>query len=111
MASKRKPRRPAITAEGRETQLISLAFDLAEKQLIDGSASSQVITQFLKLGSSRGRLEERRLENENLLLAAKVEQIASQRRMEDLYDRAIKAMRTYAGQDEMDGEEEYYDEG
>lgn len=105
--SKRKPRRPAFTAEGRENQLISLAFDLAEKKLVDGSASSQEVVHFLKLGSTRGRLEERRLENENLLLAAKVEQIASGRRMEELYERAINAMRTYSGQEVED--EDYYD--
>jgi len=93
----RKPRRPATTAEGREAQLISQAYDLAEKQMLEGSASAQVVTHFLKLGSSREKLEQRRIENENLLLSAKVDQIASQQRIEELYATALSAMRQYSG--------------
>lgn len=90
-------RRPAATPEGRENQLVSLAVDLAERQLIDGSASSQVITHFLKLASTREKLEQERLKNENLLISAKVDQIASARRIEELYQTALDAMRQYAG--------------
>ena len=81
----RRPRRPATTPDGRENQLISLASDLAEKQLVDGTASSQVLTHFLKLASSRERLEQERLQNENLLLSAKVDQIRSGQKIEELY--------------------------
>jgi hypothetical protein len=95
----RKARRPATTLEGRENQLISLATDLAEKQLVDGSASSQVITHFLKLASTREQLEQERLQRENLLLSAKVDQIASAKRIEELYETALNAMRQYAGRD------------
>lgn len=104
-------RRPAITPEGRENQLISLASDLAEKQLVEGTASSQVITQLLKFGSQRERLEQEKLQHENLLLSAKKEQIQSGKKMEDLYERALKAMKTYQGQEveEYDDREEYYD--
>jgi hypothetical protein len=94
----RRPHRPATTPEGRENQLISLASDLAERQLAEGTASSQVITHFLKLGSSRERLEQERLQRENLLLSAKVDQMASSRRIEELYETALNAMRQYAGQ-------------
>ena len=97
--SNRKTRRPATTPEGRENQLISLASDLAEKQLNAGTASAQVITHFLKLGSTRERLEQERLQRENLLLSAKIEQLASSKRIEELYETALNAMRTYAGQD------------
>lgn len=100
MAGKRTRRRPAVTLEGRENQLISLAADLAERQLSDGTASSQVITHFLKLGSTRERLEQQRLQNENLLLAAKVDAMESAKRMEELYKEALDAMRTYSGKDE-----------
>lgn len=93
----RQPRRPATTPDGRENQLISLASDLAERQLVDGTASSQVITHFLKLASSRERLEQERLQRENLLLSAKVDQIASGKRIEELYETALSAMRQYAG--------------
>lgn len=102
----RKPRQPATTPEGRENQLISLAADLAERQLVDGTASSQVITHFLKLASTREKLEQERLQRENLLLSAKVDQIASGKRIEELYETALNAMRAYAGQ-EMDDD---YDE-
>lgn len=106
----RRPRRPATTPDGRENQLISLAYDLAERQLVEGTASSQVVTHFLKAASTRERLEQERLQHENLLLSAKREQIASGQRMEELYDKAIKAMRGYSGQpDELD-DEEFYDD-
>lgn len=106
MSPKRKPRRrPATTDEGREKQLVSLAVDLAEKQLIDGSASSQVITHYLKLGSTRERLEQERLANENHMLRAKAEQLQSQQRVEELYAEALQAMRTYSGQEVDQGDD------
>lgn len=104
---KRKTRQVAITTEGRENQLISLAVDLAEKQLEDGSASAQVISHYLKLGSTREQLEQERLQRENELLKARVEQLASAKRIEELYETALNAMRTYAGQDPSD---EFYEE-
>ena len=76
---------------------MSLATDLAEEQIRAGSASSQVISHFLKLGSTRERLEQERLEHENALLEVKKQQIESQQRIEELYLDAIKAMRSYAG--------------
>lgn len=90
--------RPASTPEGRENQLIALAVDLAERQIKEGTASSQVITHFLKMGSMRERLERDRLLQENELLRAKVEALASATRVEELYKRALQAMRTYSGQ-------------
>lgn len=109
--SQRKPNRrrarPATTPEGRENQLISLAADLAERQLMDGTASSQVITHFLKLASTRERLEQERLQRENLLLNAKVDQIASGKRIEELYETALNAMREYTGRDEPAYEDDY----
>lgn len=94
--------RPALTPEARENQMISLAVDLAERQLQEGTASSQVITHYLKLGSTRERLEHERLEEENKLLKARTEQIQSMKRVEELYEEAIKAMRNYGGQGEQD---------
>lgn len=93
-----RPRRPpATTPESRERQLVSLADDLAERQLREGTASAQVITHYLKLGTTREQLEQEKLRQENELLKAKVESLASQGRIEELYSKAIKAMRTYAG--------------
>lgn len=106
--SGRRQGRPATTVEGRENQLISQAVDLAERQLRDGTASSQVITHFLKLASTRERLEQQRLQNENLLLSAKIEQIQSSQRIEALYAEALNAMRSYSGQELGYGDD--YDE-
>lgn len=111
MSSKRRAnRRPATTEEHRENQLVSLAIDLAEKQLAEGTASSQVITHYLKLGSSRERLEQERLFRENELLNSKVEMMASAKRVEELYAEALNAMRAYAGQEIVDTEYDDYDE-
>ena len=89
--------RPALTPESRENQLISLAVDLAEKQLQEGTASSQVITHYLKLGSTKEKLEKEKLEEENKLLKAKTEALQSSKKVEELYSEAIKAMRKYSG--------------
>ena len=94
-----KRRRPAATPEARENQLISLAVDLTERQLKEGTASSQTITHYLKLGSSREKLEQQRLMRENELLTAKFESIASAKRVEELYEDALNSMRIYSGQD------------
>jgi hypothetical protein len=108
---KSSPKRPpATTPEGRERQLISAAIDLAEKQLTEGTASSQVITHYLKLGSSREKLEQERMGEEVRLLRIKAEAIESQKRVEDLYAKALDAMRSYAGQPPLDEEEDYEEE-
>lgn len=92
-------RRPATTPEGRENQVVSMAYDLAEQQIRAGTASAQVISHFLKLGSTRERLEQSRLGSENELLKAKVDQLASAKRVEELYANALNAMREYSGQE------------
>lgn len=90
-----KKRAPARTLEAREDQLIACAVDLAEKQLREGTASSQVIAHFLKLGSTREKLEKERLQHENELLKAKTEELNSRKRVEELYANALKAMQEY----------------
>lgn len=92
-----RPRRPAITPEARENQIIALAIDLAEKQIVEGTASSQVITHFLKLGSSKERLEKEKLRMESELLQAKRDSIQSQEDVKKLYSDAMDAMRLYSG--------------
>lgn len=100
-ASTRKIR-PALSPEARENQLISLAVDLVEQRLLDGTASSQEVTHFLKLGSMKERLEREKLEEENKLLRARTENLQSQKRVEELYTKALNAMRNYAGQGDDD---------
>lgn len=105
-AKRRRP--PATTPEGRENQMIAYAVDLAEKQLVEGTASAQVITHYLKLGTTRERLEQEKLARENELLRTKSESIASAKRVEELYANALQAMRSYNGQEteETYGEDE-----
>lgn len=98
-SSSRKTVRPATTPEARENQMIALAVDLAEQQLMDGTASSQVITHYLKLGTTRARLEKEKLERENELLQAKTRALESAERVEELYSNAIAAMKRYQGED------------
>lgn len=98
------PRRgkPAATPEQRENQMVLLAVDLAEKQLREGTASAQVINHYLRLGTSRERLEQEKLRRENELLEARADAIASAARVEELYKVALDAMRSYAGQPPME---------
>lgn len=99
--------RPASTAEGREAQLIALATSLAEEQLRNGTASSQVITHFLKLGTEKEKLERQKLEMETKKLEAQAEALKSAKKMEELYDQAIKAFGIYSGR--LDEEEKEYE--
>lgn len=96
--------RPALSPEARENQMIALAMDLAEQQLRDGTASSQLITEFVKRGSTKARLEKEILEEQKELMAAKTENLRSAARIEELYNEAIKAMQRYSGQGDSDGD-------
>ena len=100
-------RRPALSPEARENQMISYAVDLAEKQLIEGTASSQVITHFLKLATTKAQLEKEKLAKENELLTAKTEAIQSAQRIEELYENAINAMKQYSGHGSDEPNDEY----
>ena len=96
--------RPALTPEARDNQMIALAVDLVQQRLLDGTASSQETTHFLKLGSMKNRLEMEKLQEENRLLKARTEALQSAKRVEELYSEAIKAMRRYSGQGSDDNE-------
>lgn len=98
----KRPIRPALTPESRENQLIALAVDLAEKQLQEGTASSQVITHYLKLGSTKESIEKEKLEMENKLIKAKIDALESQQRSEVKFEEAIRAMRRYQGLGDSD---------
>lgn len=105
--AKTKPKHaPARTPEAQERHMISMAFDLAEKRLEAGTASAQEITHFLKLGSSREQLEQDKLKRENDLLNAKKEHLESQNDVKELYQEALKAMRSYSGNGD---DEDYYE--
>lgn len=104
-SKKQRPIRPALTPEAREDQLIALAVNLAEKQLLDGTASSQVITHYLKLGSTKERIEREILMEQKEMIKAKTDQLKSEKRVEELYANALDAMRKYSGQGVPDDEE------
>lgn len=103
--SRPKNFRPALTPEARENQLISLAVDLAEKQLREGTASSQVITHYLKLGSTKERLEKEILEEQKKLISAKTGAIAEDRKDRVAYEEVIAAMTMYSGRGDPNDEE------
>lgn len=100
--------RPAKTPEARENQLISLAYDLVEQRLRDGTATSQETTHFLKLGSTKERIEREILERQKELITAKTETLKSQKKVEDLYANAIAAFRSYSGQPEEVNDEDIF---
>ncbi|AXQ61242.1 hypothetical protein SEA_LIBERTYBELL_1 [Streptomyces phage LibertyBell] len=99
-----KPRLTATTPEGRESQMIAAAERLAAQQLADGTASAQVITHYLKLGSTREQLEQQRLEGELRLQEAKIKAMASTERLETLYTQAMESLRGYRGETVDDAE-------
>lgn len=102
------PLRPALSPEARENQLITLAMDLVEQRLRDGTASSQETTHFLKAASQKSKLELERIKLENELTAAKTKSIANGEEIKILYEDAIKAMRRYSGFGSEDDEYEDY---
>lgn len=99
-------RKPATTPDGRENQLIAMAVDAVENRIRTGTASAQELVHYLKLGSSRERLEQERLELENRLTEVKVEALASAARVEELYKNALNAMRSYSGQDTTEADDD-----
>lgn len=102
--------RPALTVEARENQMISLAIDLAEQQLRDGTASSQVITHYLKLGSTKERIEKEILKKQKDLIEAKTDSIKSAKDIKKLYKDAVRAMSDYKVSSSDESEYEYEDE-
>lgn len=94
----RRRRAPASSPEARENQLIALAEARAEEQLRNGTASSQVICHYLRLGSQREKLEREKLKSEVEMLVAKKEAIESAKRVEELYSEAMRAVRSYRGE-------------
>jgi hypothetical protein len=98
---------PATTLEGREDQLISAAMDLVERRIHEGTASAQETVHFLRLGSVRNQLEQDKLRHENEVLQTRVKEMESRKSSEELYERALAAMRGYQGLDPL---EEAYDD-
>lgn len=97
-----KRMRPALSPEARENQLVSLAVNLAEQRLAEGTASSQVITHYLKMGSTKERIEKEILEKQKELIEAKTQSLQSAKKIEELYTSALAAMRNYSGQGSAD---------
>ena len=105
----KRRRRAASTPEARETQVVAAAIDLAERQIREGTASSQVITHFLKLGSTTHQLEQEKLRRENELLSKRVETLESGKELAEKYDAALQAMRRYQGIADDIPDDEYFD--
>lgn len=105
--SKTRRQRPATTPEGRENQMIALAIDQAEKDLRNGTASPSVVIHFLKLGTTKEKLEKEKLIEENKLLKAKTEALTSAEASKDMYLKAINAFKKYSGNGEDDDISEF----
>ena len=93
-------RAPATTVEGRQNQLVSHAIDLAEKQLLDGTATSQVICHFLKLATVQSQYELEKIKRENVLIEAKTDVIQASKTNSEVYEKAVAAMMSYRGMNE-----------
>lgn len=99
--TKKRGTRPATTPEGRENQMIALAMDLAEKRLRDGTASNQLIVEFVKRGATKTLLEKEIMEEQKEMLKAKTEQLKTAKHIEELYANALNSMRKYSGSGDM----------
>lgn len=108
-ASDLKPIRPALNPQSRENQMISLAVDLVEQRLRDGTASAQETVHYLKLASTKAKLDSERAQLENELIRAKTQALRDQADIKKLYNEAIAAMRKYSGHGGDSGEEEEQD--
>lgn len=106
---RQRRRPPALSPEGRINRIIDAAYDLAEKQILEGTASSQVISKFLDLGTQKTKLEQEKLRHENELLHAKTEALKTAQRSEEFYKEVLKAFRSYSGQSTADEDEDYGD--
>lgn len=95
----------AMSSEARESQISSLAYDLVEQRMRDGTATSQETCYFLKLANPNQKLQKKKLEKEIELLEAKTEQIQAARRIDEVYTEAINAFKLYGGSQD-DGDEE-----
>ena len=93
----KKPHRPATTLEARENQVIAAAVDLAEKQILAGTASSQVLTHYLKLATTREQLEKEKLRQSIELDKAKTQAMSQREEFEEITRAAIEAMTEYRG--------------
>ena len=96
--SSKKPRRPALSPEARENQMIALAMDLVEERLMNGTASSQETTHFLKLATTKYQVELETMKEQSKLIKAKTEEIQGRKETKAMFEEAIRAMRTYSGQ-------------
>jgi len=99
--------RPAITVEAREDQIIAAAMDLAEQRILDGTASNQLLCHFVKLGSTKERLEKEILAEQKKLVSAKTESLQTQKRIDEMYAEVIDAMKLYSGVRTEEDEDEY----
>ena len=98
ISSQKRDRRRALSPEAREQQMISLAIDLAEQQLMDGTASAQVITHYLKLGSSKEKKDLEKATAEIDLMKARIKSLEREERVEELFKSALDSFKVYSGQ-------------
>lgn len=109
LADDSTPPRGALTPEAEENRLIALAYQLVEKRMREGTASSQETVHFLKLGSAKNRMEMENLRAQNALLLAKTTALEANAEQDSKYAEVIKALGIYRGTSDGDESEELYD--
>lgn len=105
--SSRRRTRPPMDPDARENEMINLASNLAEQQLRDGTASSQVITHYLKLGTAKARLEKTLLQEQINLAKAKTKSYQTAEQTEATIREAVEAMKRYKGASEEEFDDSY----
>lgn len=86
---------PPLSDKDHEAKLISLTLQMAEQQLIDGTASSQVMTHFLRLGSIRSKVELEKLRLENNLLTEKIQSEKMGQQLKEMFQDVMESLRDY----------------
>lgn len=97
---------PAKTPEARENQIIAAAWDLAEERILDGTASNALLVQCLRMGSTKERIEKELMSERIRNTKIKTEAIESEKRMDEIYAKALNAMRIYSGRSPYEDEDE-----
>jgi hypothetical protein len=91
-----------LSPEADENQLISLSIDAAKKMLVEGTAPTSIVLHYLKLATTRERMEREMMATQKELMEAKKQALESQAKVEQLYADAMKAMQRYSGYGDQD---------
>ena len=104
--NKKYPLPPALTEEALENKMIMKAYEVVYQRMCDGTVTAPELVHFLRLGSTKEREDRDFLNKRKELLEAKTKAINESKNIEELYSKAIEAMKSYSptqSEDEEDG--------